>query len=159
MTFVKIAGLLVVALGLISLEPVIPSFGLLSVLGLTLGAAAVYTAFSLDSAAGWATLAAGVAGMPLAYYLGFRLMRRSPLVHRDRMGTGAPARLPQPPPPVPGTRGTARTRLRPMGMAQFADRTIEVAAQAGVIEPGTPVEVVEVQRRRVLVRPARDEEG
>jgi membrane-bound serine protease (ClpP class) len=52
-----------------------------------------------------------------------------------------------------GQRGEARTGLRPSGKAAFDGVVYEVASQGGFVDPGTPVEIVHVHGRTVIVRP------
>jgi len=49
-------------------------------------------------------------------------------------------------------RGTAVTMLRPSGMATIKGKRVDVVSEGPVIEPGTPVEVIEVEGMRVVVR-------
>ena len=51
-----------------------------------------------------------------------------------------------------GVEGVTTSRLAPAGNAQLAGTIRDVTADGGLIEPGTPVRVVEVRGQRVLVR-------
>ncbi len=51
-----------------------------------------------------------------------------------------------------GVEGVTTTRLAPAGKARLAGMIRDVTADGGLIEPGTPVRVVDVRGRRVLVR-------
>lgn len=51
-----------------------------------------------------------------------------------------------------GETGRTTTALRPTGKARFGDELFEVTADRFYIEPGTPVEVVEVHGPRIIVR-------
>jgi membrane-bound serine protease (ClpP class) len=53
-----------------------------------------------------------------------------------------------------GTEGTTTTRLAPAGKARIAGRVREVSSDGSLVEPGTPIRVVEVRGGRVLVRPS-----
>lgn len=48
--------------------------------------------------------------------------------------------------------GTTISELRPSGAAQFGDRRVDVSTEWGFIEPGTPVQVVEVEGTRIVVK-------
>jgi membrane-bound ClpP family serine protease len=48
--------------------------------------------------------------------------------------------------------GTATSMLRPAGMAQFGERYVDVVTEGDFIEPGTPVQVVEVEGTRIVVK-------
>jgi membrane-bound serine protease (ClpP class) len=50
-----------------------------------------------------------------------------------------------------GDVGTTTTPLRPSGTAEFNDALYDVVAGFGLIEPGTPVRVVEVSGHRIVV--------
>ncbi|MBE6215309.1 MAG: serine protease [Bacteroidales bacterium] len=50
-----------------------------------------------------------------------------------------------------GDKGQAVTRLAPMGMVRFGERTVEVKALEGILESGTDVEVVMIEDRRIYV--------
>lgn len=51
-----------------------------------------------------------------------------------------------------GVEGMTTTRLAPAGKARLTGTIRDVVADGGLIEPGTPVRVVEVRGRRLLVR-------
>lgn len=51
----------------------------------------------------------------------------------------------------PGVRGVASTALRPSGTAEIDGRLVDVVADLGVIDPGTPIRVVRVEGFRVVV--------
>lgn len=63
--------------------------------------------------------------------------------------------------PLPGTDeaaallghvGTTLSELRPSGAAQFGERRVDVSTEWGFIGPGTPVQVVEVEGTRIVVK-------
>jgi len=54
-----------------------------------------------------------------------------------------------------GETGRTTTILRPSGKARFGELLVDVSADGFYLEPGTPVEVVDVQGTRVIVRPIR----
>jgi membrane-bound serine protease (ClpP class) len=51
-----------------------------------------------------------------------------------------------------GQVGTATSMLRPSGMAKFGDRYIDVVSEGDFISPGTPIQVVEVEGTRIVVK-------
>lgn len=51
-----------------------------------------------------------------------------------------------------GQRGESMTLLKPFGKARIAGRLLEVVSQGDLIPPGTPIVVVEVESRRIVVR-------
>lgn len=52
-----------------------------------------------------------------------------------------------------GGTGVTLTQLRPSGMATINGQRVDVIAETGLIERGTPVKVVQVEGSRVVVRP------
>jgi membrane-bound serine protease (ClpP class) len=52
-----------------------------------------------------------------------------------------------------GVEGTAATDLRPVGTARLNGERVEVSAESGTIEAGTPVRVVSVSGKLIKVRP------
>lgn len=55
-----------------------------------------------------------------------------------------------------GMRGVAVTALRPAGTAEIDGRLVDVVAGLGILDPGTPVRVVSVERFRVVVEEDRE---
>ena len=51
-----------------------------------------------------------------------------------------------------GATGKAMTTLRPAGKARIGEDLVDVVSEGPYVEPGTPIEVVEVQGNRVVVR-------
>lgn len=51
-----------------------------------------------------------------------------------------------------GDCGRSLTKLRPAGKAQINGRRVDVIAQGEMIEAGRPVEVVEIEGHRIVVR-------
>ena len=51
-----------------------------------------------------------------------------------------------------GTRGTALSRLRPAGRAEFGGKILDVVTEGGFLEAGTPLVVSRVEGNRVVVR-------
>lgn len=53
-----------------------------------------------------------------------------------------------------GDKGRTVTRLAPSGSARFGKEVYEVKALEGMIDPGVDVEVVLIEKNRIIVRPA-----
>lgn len=51
-----------------------------------------------------------------------------------------------------GQVGTATSMLRPSGLAKFGDRYVDVVTEGEFISPGTPIQVVEVEGTRIVVK-------
>lgn len=59
----------------------------------------------------------------------------------------------EPPPVLVGRQGVAATRLVPAGKARIDGRLVDVATDGHLVEPGEPVQVVDVRGGRIVVRP------
>lgn len=53
-----------------------------------------------------------------------------------------------------GREGVAQTVLRPSGIGRIDGKRLDVVAEAGMIEPGSRIRVVAVERNRIVVRQA-----
>ena len=51
-----------------------------------------------------------------------------------------------------GLEGVAHTVLRPTGVGMIAGKRLDVAAESGMIEAGTPIRVVDIRNNQILVR-------
>jgi hypothetical protein len=51
-----------------------------------------------------------------------------------------------------GAIGVAATPLRPAGKVQFGDEFVDVVAEGGYVQPGTRVQVIEIEGNRVVVK-------
>ena len=51
-----------------------------------------------------------------------------------------------------GQVGAATSMLRPAGMAKFGDRYVDVVTEGDFIEPGTSIQVIEVEGTRIVVK-------
>jgi membrane-bound ClpP family serine protease len=51
-----------------------------------------------------------------------------------------------------GAIGSAVTMLRPAGMAQFAEKFVDVVTEGGFVPAGARVQVVEIEGKRVVVK-------
>lgn len=54
--------------------------------------------------------------------------------------------------PLIGKKGTTYTKLRPAGVALIDDQKVDVVTEGGFIDQDQPVEVVQVEGNRVVVR-------
>ena len=53
-----------------------------------------------------------------------------------------------------GQVGVATSMLRPAGMARIGDAYVDVVTEGDFIEPGTPIQVIEVEGTRIVVKKA-----
>jgi membrane-bound ClpP family serine protease len=72
----------------------------------------------------------------------------------DGLGTGedGPAHEPSPYAGLLGAIGVAATTLRPSGMVRFGEEYVDVVAEGSYVEPGTRVQVIEIEGNRVVVK-------
>ncbi|HEU4370937.1 MAG TPA: NfeD family protein [Methylomirabilota bacterium] len=169
---VRLAGweellLVVVGLALLALEVfVLPGFGVAGVLGIAailaglglslVGAGATQEVLVIAAArVVFSLLIALVASVAL-----FRLLPRLPFGRRVILETGLPPgggweagvvdlR------PAPGARGTTVSPLRPAGIADIGGARIDVVSEGDYIDAAEPIEVLQVEGNRVVVRHVR----
>ena len=145
---------LLLAIGVILLigEVVLPTHGMLGVIGIGAAVAAIFVAGAQNP---WAalliTLALAVA-TPFVWTMWIKLWPRTPLGRRIVL---PPIETPLPQPPVRvGQTGVALSQLRPMGLCEFDGGAVrvEAASEHGIIETGTAVKVVALVNNRPTVR-------
>jgi len=152
------------AVGLFFLEILVPSGGLLGVVSATSLVVGVILLFEVDRT--WGLVGAIVSLLALPFAMGFaiRIWPHTPI---GRLLTlDAPATQSEPSPAGPkaagaetdelvvGARGRAVTEMRPVGTCVFEGRREECLAIDGLVDPGTPVEVVAIDGRQIKVRAA-----
>jgi membrane-bound serine protease (ClpP class) len=148
--------LVVASLAVFILEVFLVSFGVLSVVGVALGAVGVVLAFDYSATYGWTMVGVLVVGLPLCVTIAFKLLPRLPfargfylrapdLTEKERHAAADPHRE------LMGAVGEATSPLRPAGMARFGGEPIQVVTTGDLIPPGTRVRVVEVTGNRVVV--------
>ena len=151
MTVGTIAILLLLAgLLLLVAEMLLPTHGVLGLLGGAALAGSVVTCFRIDSRLGFASLAAMVLAAPFAWMLFVKVWPRTPIGRRMILAPAA-GRLADATVAV-GQTGVAVSELRPMGVCSFGNERVEARAERGTIPPGTRVQVVELIDRRPTVR-------
>jgi len=145
--------LILIGVGLLALEVVVASYGLLTVGGvvaLVLGAFALWTGVEpgvdlTDVAVSpWIVAIVAAVGVVYAWVLVRALLQM-------RRGGGIAN------PPVAalvGSAGTAQTVIAPTGIAYAGGESWSARSQAGEISPGTPVRVVGVNGLELIVEPA-----
>jgi membrane-bound ClpP family serine protease len=105
---------------------------------------------------GFSILGAIVAALTLARYLpsipfANRLLLK-PAVEGDDLGDEAPEPTRAELSHLLGAIGVAATPLRPAGKTQFGEEFIDVVAEGGYVQPGTRVQVIEIEGNRVVVK-------
>ena len=145
--------LILIGVGLLALEVVVASYGLLTVGGvvaLVLGAFALWTGVepgveSIDvSVSPWIVAVVVAVGVVYAWVLvrGLLQMRRQ----------GGVAN--QPVQALVGAAGTAQTLIAPTGIAYAGGESWSARTRSGEISPGTPVRIVGVNGLELIVEPA-----
>ena len=133
-------------------EILIPSFGILTLISLSLLAYSWYhIVTSLPQSVPW-FLAADILLVPFFLYLGFKVFKASPLTLKGVVkGTGMEEKyaLQQ---SLIGKRGTAETGLRPTGKVMVEGQLIDAVSDGDFIEPERPVEITEISGLKVVVR-------
>lgn len=151
--------LLVMAFLLIFLELVIPSFGTIALASAACFAVSVFLAFQHSAFAGFLFVGIILAGVPVAVTLAVKLFKKSPLGKRmilagpssEMSGGGAG---PEDLTVLVGKTGTAKTVLRPSGIAIIDGKRVDVVTEGRMIEPGQAVTVILAEGNRVVVRAA-----
>ncbi len=151
--------LLVVGLGLVILEVIFPSFGLLSVLALVCFVSALVVAFRTSVTAGVLLVIMCLVLVPLVIYVGFKHILPNTfvgrhIIHSDVVSdqgdaSGTDLELQE----LAGAEGTARSYLRPAGVADIGGKRVNVVTEGEMVFRGTRVRVVHVEGNRVVVRP------
>lgn len=140
-TFVGLTGIALVfaSLGLVTLDRWPTTSGEWVSLGSTL------TTF------GFSLVAAIVGAICLTYYLptvpyANRLILKPPTEETGDVPAGStPARL-------LGAVGVAVSTLRPAGKAQFGEEFLDVVAEGDFVEPGTRLQIIEIEGNRIVVK-------
>ena len=154
--------LLVVGIGLVTMELFIPSGGILSVLAALAVAASLVVAFGGGLSAGAVMLAVTLLVMPLVFAAAVRWWPYTPLGRQ--MVLHAPEReadvLPDTPeyqglPALIGRRGVAKTKMLPSGAVVIDGRIYDAVSEGMAIDPGQPVRVKAVRMNRIVVAPVR----
>jgi membrane-bound ClpP family serine protease len=166
-------GLFVVGVILLAVEVfVLPGFGIAGISGIILLLVGISLA-TLEKAPSspdeWSNFAvqvfqyglALVMSGVLAFFVG-RYLPKIPYVNRMMLVPPAErADLDSETSSIPGAAeaaallghvGVASSMLRPAGMAKFGDSYVDVVTEGDYIEPGTPIQVVEVEGNRIVVK-------
>jgi membrane-bound ClpP family serine protease len=149
MTAMAIA-LLVAGMVLVIGELLLPTHGLLGLLGLICFGVVIGICFSINRWLGLGVFAAAVLASPVLAQVGLRLWQRSPIGRRIVL---PPADVAPAPAPVQiGVTGIAVTELRPLGECEFGNVRLEASSELGIIRAGARVRVVAVDNGRPTVR-------
>ncbi len=159
-----------VALGLIFLELLVPSGGLLGVLCGVAAIGSVVAFFQHDAVIGIAALLAYALLTPILLVFVFKVWIHSPLARRMVLGGKEAAESDGEADSVRsaertrlkrmeelrqliGAEGVTITALRPVGFAKINGQRLDAMAETGIIEAETPVVVTDVYDNQIKVRP------
>jgi len=156
------------ALGILMLELLVPSGGLL---GLLCGVAiigSITAFFRYDTTFGFVSLLGYAILTPVVIIFGFKLWIQSPLARRmvlggdagsadadgvpDSVGLVGPGRQAQLRELI-GAEGITITALRPVGVVKINGQRVDAMAESGILEANTPVVVADVYDNQIKVRP------
>ena len=157
------------AMGILLLEFLIPSGGLLGLLCGMAGIGSIVAFFMYDTQFGVAAVIGYAILTPIVLVFGFKLWINSPLARRMVLGGDIEGNS-DGPPDMPGTSGHARTRrrdelrqligaegvtitaLRPVGVVRIDGRRIDAMAESGIVDANTPVVVTDVYDNQIKVK-------
>jgi membrane-bound serine protease (ClpP class) len=140
------------------LELLTPSMGGFTVAALALAGGSIYLGFHHTETFGYLMVAANLALFPLGLWLGIYFMKRSPLIHRDHVGS-ATEDSPEARPltRLVGQQGRSLTPLSPGGAAMIGNERIDVVTEGKFVEADTPLKVLKVEGSRVVVEACAEE--
>lgn len=151
--------LVIGSLAIFILEVLVVSFGILSLIGISLGIGGIVMAFNDSQAYGWSLIGVLVVGAPLSIRAAFKILPRLPFargffldppaVSKEDRGSAAAA-----PTELVGTEGEATSPLRPSGNAVFLGEPHDVVTRGEMIPTGARIRVVEVSGNRIIVEEA-----
>ncbi len=153
MTLPLSVGLVVLGVLFLLAEVFVPGM-VMGILGGLLVLAGVVGGFQHGVMEGLLLLLAGVVGGLGLGWLGIKFFPRSPAGRRlilqqdgkEWQGYDDANRA------LAGTRGTSHSPLRPAGIAVIDGRRVDVVTRGEMIEAGRPVEVIEVEGNRIVVK-------
>jgi membrane-bound ClpP family serine protease len=149
--YALVALLIVAAIALMVAEMLLPTHGLLGLMGILLAAGAVVVCIRQNAWAGVALLLAIIALTPLVWTGWMKIWPKTPMGRRLILSSVTPA------PPAKevcvGQHGVTLSELRPMGMCELDDGTrVEASSEHGSVPAGTAVRVIAISDGRPTVR-------
>ena len=154
---ILIIFLLVLGAGLVILEIMFPSFGVLGMLAATSVLFSILKAFEMGDNIGYTMIVMAMLAIPAAIAVGFKFLKHSPLVQRapkDMTASGVDTSLRD----LLGRHGVAQTPLRPAGLVDVEGQRVDAVSDGSFLEAGTPVTLVHVEGNRVVVT-SREDDG
>ena len=146
LSLLLLAGALVLLVG----ELLLPTHGVLGLMGLICLAGAIGVTFYINRWLGMGVFLAAVVVSPFAWAVALKVWERSPVGRRVLL---PPAEVARPVIAVKlGQVGTAFSEMRPMGEVDFDDLRMEAISERGIIRAGQKVKVVAVTNGVATVR-------
>lgn len=149
---VLLAGGLTLLIG----ELLLPTHGILGVLGAGLVIAAIAVCFTINQWLGVAVMLAAVGFAPFAAGWAMKIWPKTPLGRR--LVLPEVRSIPLPPAAHIGQIGITRSDLRPTGEVDFDGRHVEAASELGWIPAGSRVRIVAMDEGLPRVRPIQQQE-
>lgn len=145
-----------VAAVLLTSEIFIPSYGVLSIVGIGFLTVAIVRTFDYGNTAGTAAIVASVVLLPTFAVaavkiwpqtrIGRMISPPNPVYSKEELGTEV-----QDIEPLVGTYGCTVSPLRPVGACEFAGRRLQCICEVGMIDAGVKVRAVGVKGRNLEV--------
>ena len=143
----QITGVLILLL-----EIVIPSFGILTLISISLFAVSWNLILGgLQPAAVSLFAIADLITLPICIYIGIKFFKYSPLTNRAELNRGSSLKSDEVASELLGKIGVVETQLKPLGKALIDGQLIEVTSESDVIEKDTPVKVIQVNGMKIIV--------
>ncbi|MBN8644377.1 MAG: NfeD family protein [Planctomycetes bacterium] len=151
------------ALLLFVVELFLPSGGVLGFISAALAVASVIVFWRAGTWWGIGSALFVLTSAPLAFNFAIKIMPNTPMGRRlilspepeeAERAAAEQVKSAERAIAIVGATGVAVTPLRPVGMATIEGQRIEVLAEGGPIDPGTPVRISSVVDNQVRVRPA-----
>ncbi|MCC6424924.1 MAG: hypothetical protein IT447_15735 [Phycisphaerales bacterium] len=144
------AVLLIGGLALMIGELLLPTHGILGVLGAGLVIAAIGVCFTINQWLGVVVMLASVGVAPFAAGWAMKIWPKTPLGRK--MVLPEVRSIPLPPAAHIGQEGTTRSDLRPTGEVEFDGKRVEAASELGWIPAGSRVKIVAIDEGLPRVR-------
>ena len=146
LSLLLLAGAVILLVG----ELLLPTHGILGLMGLLCLAGAIGTTFYINRWLGLGVFLTAVVASPFVWAVGLRIWERSPVGRRVLL---PPTEAPRQVIPVKlGQVGTAFSEMRPMGEVDFDDQRMEAISERGIIRAGQKVKVMGVTNGIPTVR-------
>jgi membrane-bound serine protease (ClpP class) len=138
----------------IIIELLTPTMGGWTLTALVFAGLSIYLGFRDGGGFGYLMLAVNLTLFPIALWVAFHFLKRSPMIHRAEI-TGGSQDAPDAPPltHLLGQSGKAITPLRPGGAAMIGQARIDVVTEGKFVDMNTAIKVIHVEGSKVVVEP------